>query len=992
MRLKDITIGARLTLGFGTIIFLVVILGIISYNQAARLWQSEDDLYNHPLIVGRATRDIESNILMIHILMKDIALDERLSLDQIRATANSIDSYEKKVYKLFDVVFAQYLGSVSTIDSAYSYFASWKGIRDELISLRLNKGYSESYDRFVTLNKAFVGRMIAEIEKMIDFSNDKALSFYSDAEKEKSRLNSRLTIMILLIFISALSILYLLIKIIKSPLRDLEKVANKYSLGEYDARSVYDSKNEIGTLAAAFNRMASTVQNDIVIRENVSGSAMIMMNENELKPFCKGLLHALLNKTESQIAAIYLLNSNVHKFEHYESIGLSSERIRDFSVLTSEGEFGKLLTEKKIMRLTDIPEDTSFIFPSVAGIFKPREIITIPVIDNNEVIAIISLASIKSYSELSLRLLNDIQITINARLLGVINYQKIKDFSELLDTQNRELDQKSRELLMQSDELKEYNIELEQQKKQLDESNKLKTAFLSNMSHELRTPLNSVIALSGVLTRRLKGKLPEDEFNYLGIIERNGKNLLSLINDILDLSRIESGREEISISRFAVSDLISDITCSLEPITTGKGIFLSCQTPDELPFIISDRNKCHHILQNIISNAIKFTEEGSVEIKTWSDSDNLYISVADSGIGIPDSFLPFIFDEFRQADDKASRKFGGTGLGLAIVKKYCQLLNGSIDVKSKQGEGSVFTLTLPISLSGSSNNHDYTELHIETGNNMKQDDVVVSSGKGRTLLLVEDSEPQIIQLTDILREEGFTVKVARNGREALESISLSIPDAMVLDLQMPEVDGFEVLRTIRDLEATRSIPVLILTAKHITKSELSFLKENNIYQLIQKGSVNRNDLLGFVNNLFKPKLKNHEEKPAAGKRHSKSAIRASVLVIEDNPDNLITVKALLDDKYLISSAIDGSDGLEKALSDKPDLILLDISLPGKDGFKVLDEIRKNDSLAEIPVIALTARAMKGDREDLLAYGFNGYISKPIDNETFEKTIIEYLKK
>ena len=212
---------------------------------------------------------------------------------------------------------------------------------------------------------------------------------------------------------------------------------------------------------------------------------------------------------------------------------------------------------------------------------------------------------------------------------------------------------------------------------------------------------------------------------------------------------------------------------------------------------------------------------------------------------------------------------------------------------------------------------------------------------------------------------------------------------MILDLQMPEVDGFEVLRSIRSLDATRTIPVLILTAKHITKSELSFLKENHIYQLIQKGSVNRNDLLYYVSNLLIPEKKISVKKLNV-KQQSGTSNKASILVIEDNADNLITVKALLDENFIINSAEDWSEGLQKAISEKPELILLDISLPGKDGFKVLDEIRKNESLEGIPVIALTARAMKGDREDLLEYGFNGYISKPIDNETFEKTIKEFL--
>jgi CheY-like chemotaxis protein len=509
------------------------------------------------------------------------------------------------------------------------------------------------------------------------------------------------------------------------------------------------------------------------------------------------------------------------------------------------------------------------------------------------------------------------------------------------------------------------------------------------MSHELRTPLNSVIALSGVLNRRLSGKIPEDEYNYLGIIEKNGKNLLSLINDILDLSRIEAGREEISYSEFSMCDLVNDIVNSIDPIIKEKGLEVICHAPPDLPLIISDSTKCHHIIQNIVSNAIKFTEKGTVEISGFVQNDNLHISVKDSGIGIPEEFLPYIFDEFRQADDKASRKFGGTGLGLAIVKKYCQLLNGSIEVSSTQGAGSSFTVILPVKPSAIHLSENKTESDSYKVKDYLSSDSAGETGSGKTLLLVEDSEPQIIQLTDILRNEGYIIQVARNGREALDSIKTTIPDAMILDLQMPDVDGFEVLREIRNLRETKSIPVLILTAKHITKSELSFLKENNIFQLIQKGAVNRNDLLACINNLMITKLKSNPPPVKPKKPQKNKDERATILVIEDNSDNLITLKALLEEKHIISSAADGSEGLEKALTVNPNLILLDISLPGMDGFKVLDEIRNNEKLKNIPVVALTARAMKGDRENLLAYGFDGYIAKPIDGETFEKTINEF---
>jgi signal transduction histidine kinase/CheY-like chemotaxis protein/CHASE3 domain sensor protein len=990
MKFRDIKIGTRLTLGFGVILMLVSIMAGVAFVQSNKLWKSTDDLYSHPLQVARATRDFRSDILEMRHSLRDMVQAE--NQEAIRSSILKFNMYETDITRCFDITYSKYLGDKSDIDSVNYAYTDWLIYCKEIISLVQNGQQSSAAERIKPAGPGDIEteNMIILVQKMISFATRKADAFYTDAAKEKRALDNRLVIVIILVFLFSMLAVYVISKGIRGPILSLTKVADEFSLRKYHVRSSYDSANEIGTLAKTFNSMAISVQSEVEIRENVAWVSQNLMEHNELRPFCQTLLSVLLEKTGSQIAAVYLLNKENKMFEHFESVGMSAADIKSFRADTKEGEFGSVLTSKKIVRVSDIPDDTVYKFNVVSGNFRPKEIVTIPILDSNEVMAIISISSLKNYSPLSIRLINDIGVTLTARMLGVFNYQKITDYSALLDSQNKELDQKTKEMMMQADELREYNIELELQKKQLDEANKLKSSFLSNMSHELRTPLNSIIALSGVLGRRLNGKIPADELNYLGIIERNGKNLLLLINDILDLSRIESGREEMTYSQFSVRDVVKDILNMLEPIIMEKGISADCLLGSDIPDIISDKNKCHHILQNIISNAVKFTEKGSVGISAVVNSENIAISVKDSGIGVSEDFLPFIFDEFRQADDKASRKFGGTGLGLAIAKKYCDMLDGNIEVKSQTGVGSTFKLILPLKPSGGQLDYSDPEMQKEDHKEFSFSPNNSNPGTGKTLLLVEDSEPQIIQITDVLREEGYILQVARNGREALEIIKLQVPDAMILDLQMPEVDGFEVLREIRNLKETRSIPVLILTAKHVTKSELSFLKGNHIYQLIQKGGLNRNDLLEHVKNLMMPPLK---ENPALQEIKNGPFIegkKSNILVIEDNPDNQITLKVLLEENHKISFAADGFEGLEKAKALSPDLILLDISLPGMDGFRVLDELKKDDKLSLIKVIALTARAMKGDREALLSYGFDGYIAKPVDNETFENTIRDYL--
>ena len=242
-------------------------------------------------------------------------------------------------------------------------------------------------------------------------------------------------------------------------------------------------------------------------------------------------------------------------------------------------------------------------------------------------------------------------------------------------------------------------------------------------------------------------------------------------------------------------------------------------------------------------------------------------------------------------------------------------------------------------------------------------------------------------MKDILEENGYKIIVAGNGGEALSIIDKQIPDAMILDLMMPGIDGFQVLKTIREHERTLHIPVLILTAKHITKDELKFLKSNNIYQLIQKGKVNREDMLKSVSDMVNAGLDKTVKAKTTIKRTEAKPV---ILVVEDNPDNMLTIKALLGENYEVIEATDGNESIEIIKIIKPHLILMDIGLPDKDGIELFKEIRRKPELQHIPVIAVTASAMTEDRERILAYGFDGYVPKPIEEKLLYKAIDEVL--
>jgi signal transduction histidine kinase/CheY-like chemotaxis protein len=754
---------------------------------------------------------------------------------------------------------------------------------------------------------------------------------------------------------------------------------------DYNIRSRIENKNEFGTLSSSLNALMESIQTNIELSKKTAILSEKMMSEKLARSFFQKILPALSENTNSQMAAVYILSEDKKQFEHYESVGLADESRLSFDVNNFQGEFGPVMATRKIQFVKRIPIDTRFVFQTVSGKFIPREIVTIPIISGSEVIAIISLASVRTYSEDAIALIENILDTLNARVEGVMAYRKMRKFSELLEEQNAELEAQKTELHFQSMELKEQNAELEMQKNQLTEVSRLKTNFLSNMSHELRTPLNSVIALSGVLSRKLSNKIPADEYSYIEVIERNGRHLLTLINEILDISRIEAGHEEIDISEFNVNDIVAGTVELIHPQARKKKIKLYHLDTENKIIVSGDSQKYKHILQNLIGNAVKFTEKGKVDVIVQDAGEYIDILVTDTGIGMTDNEQQHIFDEFRQADGSTSRRFGGTGLGLAIAKKYTNLLGGTISVKSEPGAGSVFKLTMP-------KKYDQkNRIHITTGPIVNSTPISgninanQNQDSQKTLLLVEDSEPAIIQMKDFLEESGYRIITAHNGAQALEIIDLIIPDAMILDLMMPGVDGFEVLKNLRAVDKTAHIPVLVLTAKHITQEDLKELKQNNVYQLIQKGDIKRTDLLHSVAKMTNTEIVEVEpEKLVQEKRVIEG--KPCVLIVEDNPDNMITIKAILGDDYTIIEAIDGLEGVSMAKKYKPDFVLMDIELPKIDGVEAFKSIRQIDELAYIPIIALTASAMSTDKETLLAHGFDGYLAKPIEESVLFSTI------
>lgn len=841
--IRDLKTSTLFFAGFTVVILMMLAISGVAWVHTNKLAQQNELLYNHPLQVRRALGRFETSINAIHRDMRGLMLvDTEKELEDMLARLNV---NQEEAFRQLKILEQRYLGPQRDIQGLYREFVLWNTIREETIRLLRQGKQDEAADR---TKPGGVGglqaqRLFSQTSQVDEFAEKKAAQFYKDVIELKTQLNNRLLLLSISAFLLSVVLAYVLIQLINTPLRVITRTIDNYRAGNKSARSDYRSDNQFGKLSDSFNEMAEELETESRIATSAAELSRIMLSEDDAPLFCANLLKKLLDLTSSQMGAIYLLNSDHTQFERFSCIGMNAEGCKPFSAIHPEGEFGRALTSLQICHINAIPDDTRFSFVSVAGSFKPREIITIPIRNDKRVVALISIFTLHSYSPLHLRIIETVFDTLTARMNGLLAHEKIVEFSKKLAEQNRELDVQSKELTAMADELKEQNAELEVQKVQLSEMNQLKTNFLSNMSHELRTPLNSVIALSGVLNRRLADKIDEEEYSYIGVIERNGKHLLNLINNILDLSRIEAGKSAPELNRFDILVLLNDVMTMIKPQASVKGVDVVLKSDGGASILESDYTKCFHIFQNIIGNAVKFTEKGSVEIEVSTLSDQVKVVVRDTGVGIPASDLPHIFDEFRQADGSNSRRFEGTGLGLSIARKYATLIHCDISVRSEPGKGSEFTLTLPLTATYGANDNETVATDVLRYPSLAEKR---PRGEGKKILLVEDTEAMIVQMRDVLETDGYVVDVVRNGLAAIDYLSQWVPDAMILDIMMPGMDGIELLNAIRSKEPTSHLPVLVLTAKILSQEERNSIINNHIHQLIQKGSITQESLLEAV--------------------------------------------------------------------------------------------------------------------------------------------------
>jgi DNA-binding response OmpR family regulator/nitrogen-specific signal transduction histidine kinase len=487
-------------------------------------------------------------------------------------------------------------------------------------------------------------------------------------------------------------------------------------------------------------------------------------------------------------------------------------------------------------------------------------------------------------------------------------------------------------LRLQQDKLQEMNLQLEI-------ANRHKSEFLANMSHELRTPLNAVIGFSEVLLEKMFGELNAKQAEYLDDILSSGKYLLSLINDILDLSKIEAGKLDLELGVVPLRQLLEGSLVMVKERALAHGIALSLDTTNDLDTIMGDERKIKQILFNLLSNAVKFTpDKGQVGIKATRAGDVVHIAVWDTGVGIAPQDQQRIFEEFRQVGQGLTRKTEGTGLGLTLTKKFVELHGGRVWVESTLGHGSTFTFTLPIDAT----TRPTAPTTVLADTTQQQDAAVASTGS--LVLVIEDDAKSADLLRIYLTEAGYTVDVARDGVEGLEKVQRLTPDAIILDVLLPKVDGWAFLTQVKGHPATKDIPVIIVSI------------------VDQKG---KGFALGAADYLIKPISKDELLKKLAAFSLA-SKVRTTpvkILAIDDDPRAVEMLAAVLEPEgFHVFRAYGGEAGITLAEKERPDLIILDLLMPGMNGFEVLDALRKSPVTKQMPIILFTVKQLTAEEK------------------------------
>ena len=711
------------------------------------------------------------------------------------------------------------------------------------------------------------------------------------------------------------------------PIRRLAEAANLIAAGQRSVQVALDARDEIGRLAHSFNDMATSLeQHEAALQQKVGETRTLYEIGQEitaqvaLEPTLRLIVERAHQLSQAEVSLLALRQGESDTFTFQAYSGTVPQALTELRIRPGEGFGGRVAATGQPLIVGDyLGEYLDSPFLAAVQASGLRSGVAVPLQAHDVVIGVLYVYSRTPHQfheedrQLLSALADQAAIAIeNARL-----YEQVRRHAEELEAKVEERTQ----------ELQEANLKLA-------DASQHKSEFLANMSHELRTPMNAIIGFTRLVMRRAKDVLPVRQYENLEKILISAEHLLGLINDILDLSKIEAGRVEVHAASFALEPLVDLCLRTVEPLVKSDRLRLVKALAAELPPLYTDEDKLKQILINLLSNAVKFTAEGTVTVMTRYQDGGLTLTVADTGIGIPESALGVIFEEFRQVDSSTTREYGGTGLGLSISRHLARLLGGDITVQSAVGAGSTFTVTLPL-------RYDAAPVVTRAVVTPSREAPAVQSGNGKVVLAIDDDPNVLYLLQENLAEAGYQVIGAASGAEGLQKARQLRPFAITLDILMPHKDGWQVLHELKADVATRDIPIIVLSI--VDQKDLGYRLGASDYLL---KPFDRDTILAALTRISPP--------------------QGHLLVVDDDPQVVDLVRQLLEgESYAVAAAMDGQEALEALAKQRPDVILLDLLMPRLDGFGVLEYLRQESHTRDLPVIVLTAKTLTTEEEALL---------------------------
>ncbi|HET7816231.1 MAG TPA: HAMP domain-containing protein [Sphingomicrobium sp.] len=825
--------------------------------------------------------------------------------------------------------------------------------------------------------------------------------------------------------------------------RSIADVATAVTKGDLTRSIAVEASGEMAALKDTINEMIRNLKDQTLknaeqdwLKTNLARFSRMLQGERDLATVSNLIMSELAPLVNAQYGVFYVTKREEEetRLELVASYGAeSSDQLRSEFKLR-EGLVGQAAADKRPILLKDAPPDFIRI-GSGLGHAKPANVNILPALFEDEVKAVIELASFTEFNETHQsfldQLMESIGIVLNTiaatmRTEGLLKQSQL--LTQELQARQTELTTKQEELHATNEELQEKAQLLENEKKQVEAKNieiemarraveekaeqlaltsKYKSEFLANMSHELRTPLNSLLILSKLLSENPQGNLNPKQVEFAKTIHSAGSDLLSLINDILDLSKIESGTVTIEVGDMPMATMKQHMERTFRQLAADKGLEFNVEFDSDLPDAIrTDEKRLQQVVLNLLSNAFKFTARGGVTLDVrcasggWSrnhpvlrNADRaIEISVTDTGIGIPEDKQKLIFEAFQQADGTTSRKYGGTGLGLSISREIARLLGGELQVRSRPGEGSTFTLFIPLEAASVSAVHpDEEEARYDNSGAMvpsalptgfdvpdDRDDL----GDGPFVLIVEDDPTFASILLEMAREAGLKGVVATAGAGTLAMARKLQPNAITLDLGLSDIDGFVLLDLLKHDPDTAHVPIHVISGADRSESAINL----GAFGVTEKPAP-QEELAKLFRDLLnetrkKPKRSRRKSEGPASSRPMPELAGAKVLIVDDDIRNIFSLTSVLENYDVeVLHAERGKDGVQ-LLERSPDIdvALIDIMMPDMDGYETIRQIRRRPAIADLPLIAVTAKAMKGDRQKCLDAGASDYIAKPVDIE------------